>query len=81
LLHSRGVSRGLLNSRQSGSASLFAEQFFWLADFLLNLAGNLFVLASDFQVVVLRRSSDLVLDFSLYLMKFPLGLVLGTVAS
>src|SRR5450756_1446751 len=55
--------------------TLFPDGFFSPADPFLNFASFLFRLPRDFQVGVVRRLSDLLLNFPLHFVELAFGLV------
>src|SRR5450759_5881683 len=50
-------------------ASRFFDDFFQLADFLLDFPGNLFAKTFGFQVGIVRRSSNLLFNFTFHIVK------------
>ena len=56
---------------------LFSENFLNLADFLLDLPTDLFDLAFNFQIWIVRRSSNLLFSFTFHFVKCAFCLVLS----
>ena len=64
------------SGRSNRASRLFFEDFFYLADLLLQLPGDLFVLACGFQVGIVRQLSDFFFELALQIVEHTFGLVL-----
>ena len=69
--------RASADSRQAEPSTLFFEDFLHLAYFLLDFPAYLFDLAFGFQVGIVRRSSNLLFNFTFQLVKLSFCFVLS----